>query len=48
MGIIVISSEMTELLVIADRIIVIRKGKIAGTVQRDEANPELLLKYASG
>jgi len=47
LGIIIISSEMTELLAIADRIMVMKKGKIADIVPCEDADPELLLKLAS-
>lgn len=44
-GIIVISSELPELLGICDRIYAIAEGRITGEVKRDEATPELLMKY---
>lgn len=44
-GIIVISSELPELLGICDRIYAIAEGAITGEVTREEANPELLMKY---
>ncbi|MEY4990187.1 MAG: hypothetical protein RIS08_413, partial [Actinomycetota bacterium] len=44
-GIIVISSELPELLGICDRIYAIAEGRITGEVTREEANPELLMKY---
>jgi putative multiple sugar transport system ATP-binding protein len=44
-GIIVISSELPELLGICDRIYAIAEGRITGEVSREDANPELLMKY---
>jgi putative multiple sugar transport system ATP-binding protein len=44
-GIVVISSELPELLGICDRIYAIAEGRITGEVTRAEANPELLMKY---
>lgn len=44
-GIIVISSELPELLGICDRIYAIAEGRITGEVERKDANPELLMKY---
>ncbi|HHW93084.1 MAG TPA: sugar ABC transporter ATP-binding protein [Clostridiaceae bacterium] len=45
-AVILISSEMPELIGLADRIIVMREGRIAGVVQREEASEEALLKLA--
>ncbi len=44
-GIIVISSELPELLGICDRIYAIAEGQITGEVERKDATPELLMKY---
>jgi putative multiple sugar transport system ATP-binding protein len=44
-GVIVISSELPELLGICDRIYAISEGCITGEVSKAEANPELLMKY---
>lgn len=44
-AIIVISSELPELLGICDRIYAISEGRITGEVERNEATPELLMKY---
>src|SRR6185369_215431 len=43
-GVIVISSELPELLGICDRIYTLSEGTITGDVPRAEANPELLMK----
>lgn len=44
-GIIVISSELPELMGICDRIYAIAEGRITGEVQRHEATPEKLMTY---
>lgn len=46
-GIVLISSEMPEILAMADRILVMRNGRIAATYRRGEATQEMLLKSAS-
>ena len=43
-----ISSEMPELLGMADRILVMREGHIVGQFTRDEATEEKLLSMAAG
>lgn len=44
-GIIVISSELPELIGICDRIYAIAEGRITGEVSRQDATPEALMKY---
>lgn len=44
-GIIVISSELPELIGICDRIYALAEGRITGEVTRENANPELLMSY---
>ncbi|MEL7657847.1 MAG: sugar ABC transporter ATP-binding protein, partial [Bacillota bacterium] len=46
-GIIVISSEMPEVMGISDRILVICEGSIAGELKRDEFTQEAIMNYAS-
>lgn len=46
-GIIVISSELPELIGISDRIIVMCEGKITGILQRNEVNQEKILNLAT-
>lgn len=48
MSIILISSEMPEVLGMADRIVVMREGKAVFTCNREEASQELLGKYVLG
>lgn len=47
-GVIVISSELPEILGISDRIIVIHEGQIAGEINADEASEELIMQFATG
>lgn len=47
-AIIMISSDMEELLGMSDRIIVLCEGKIAGEVQKDQFSQEHILDLASG
>jgi len=48
LGILVISSELEEALGVSDRIVVMRAGRVAGTLGRDEATPEAVLALAIG
>jgi ribose transport system ATP-binding protein len=47
-GILMISSEMPELLRMSDRILVMHEGGLAGVLTRAEANEERIVSYASG
>jgi ribose transport system ATP-binding protein len=47
-GILVISSELSEVLGVSDRILVMRNGSIVGEVPRQEATSELVMQYATG
>jgi ABC-type sugar transport system ATPase subunit len=46
MGIIVISSELPEILAVSDRILVMRHGRIAGELGIEEATQENIMNYA--
>lgn len=46
MGIIVISSELPEVLAVSDRILVMRHGRIAGELGIEEATQENIMNYA--
>lgn len=46
MAVIVISSELPEIIGLCDRIIVVREGTISGEVLRKDATEERVLKYA--
>lgn len=47
-AIIMISSDMDELLGLVDRVIVVYEGKQMGIMDKTEFNPEMVLKLASG
>src|SRR5690606_41446242 len=44
-GVLMISSELPELLGMCDRIYVMNEGRITGEVGREDASQELLMKY---
>lgn len=46
--ILMVSSEMPELLGMSDRVLVMRHGRIVGELDRDEFSQERVLEYASG
>ena len=45
-GVILISSELPEIIGLSDRIIVMREGRVTGEVSRKDATEELILQYA--
>ncbi len=47
-SIIMVSSEMPEILAISDRIIVMHEGELSGELQRSEATQEKILQLATG
>ncbi len=47
-GIIMISSEMEEVLSISDRIIVLREGRVAASLDSSQATQETIVSYALG
>jgi ABC-type sugar transport system ATPase subunit len=47
-GLLMISSEMPELLRMSDRILVMHEGGLAGVLSRAEANEERIVSYAGG
>jgi ABC-type sugar transport system ATPase subunit len=47
-GIIMISSDLPELIGICDRILVIYQGQITGEVSRENFSEELIMAYAAG
>ena len=47
-GVIVISSELPEILGISDRILVMNEGKITAELNREEADQEVIMKAATG
>ena len=48
LAIIMVSSELPEVLGMADRIVVMREGRHVGTLSRDEATPEKVISLATG
>lgn len=46
-GIVVVSSELPELLALCDRIIIMHEGRITGEVSREEATEENIMRYAA-
>ena len=48
LAVIMVSSELPEVLGMADRIIVMREGRMAGEFARSEATPEKLVRAAAG
>jgi ribose transport system ATP-binding protein len=47
-GILVISSELPELIGLCDRVLVVREGRIAGEVSGNEMTEEAIMRLASG
>jgi ribose transport system ATP-binding protein len=47
-GIIMISSELPEIIGMSDRIIVLHEGEVSGELSRKEATQEKILNYATG
>ena len=48
LAVIMISSEIPEILGMSDRIIVMRDGKIVTELEKNKATPEILIKHAAG
>ncbi|GAB4568475.1 MAG: sugar ABC transporter ATP-binding protein [Anaerolineae bacterium] len=46
-GIIMISSELPELLAMSDRIVCMAEGRVTGVLDRAEATPELVMRYCT-
>jgi ribose transport system ATP-binding protein len=47
-GIIMISSELPEILGMSDRVLVMAEGRVAAILDREEATQEVIMTYASG
>jgi ribose transport system ATP-binding protein len=47
-AIIMVSSELPEILGLSDRILVIHEGRVSGILSRDEASEEKIMEYATG
>ena len=48
MAIVLVSSELPEVLGLSDRIIVLHEGQLTGEFTRDEATPEKVMTAATG
>ena len=48
LSVIMVSSEIPEIMGMSDRVIVMREGRIAGTFARDGLTPEVLVRAAAG
>lgn len=48
MGIIIISSDMEEILGMADRLLILSEGRLSGRLERSEFSQTRVLQYASG
>jgi ABC-type sugar transport system ATPase subunit len=46
-ALVLISSELTEILALADRILVMREGRLTGEISRNEATEERILRMAT-
>jgi ABC-type sugar transport system ATPase subunit len=47
-AVLLISSEMTEILALADRILVVREGRLVGELSRSQATEDAILRLAAG
>ena len=47
-GILMISSELPELIGLCDRILIMHQGRISGEVLREDFSEELIMAYAAG
>lgn len=47
-GIIMISSELPEIINMSDRVLVMNKGRITGILERDELSQERIMQFATG
>ena len=47
-GVIMVSSEMPELIGMSDRIIVMHQGSVSGELTKEEVSQERILEMASG
>jgi ribose transport system ATP-binding protein len=46
--ILMVSSDMPELIAMCDRVIVMRKGEVAGEIAREQLSEENILSYSIG
>ena len=45
-SIIMISSDLPEIINMSDRVLVMREGKLAGILEKDEIGQEQIMRYA--
>ncbi|UCD49453.1 MAG: sugar ABC transporter ATP-binding protein, partial [Phycisphaerales bacterium] len=45
-AIIMVSSELPEIVGLSDRVVVLSNGAVAGQLSRDQACPEAIMRYA--
>jgi ribose transport system ATP-binding protein len=48
MAIMMISSDLPEVLAMSDRVLVMRKGRIAADIPAGEATQDVIMHYATG
>ena len=48
MAVVMISSELPEIMGMSDRILVMSEGKLAGELTREEATQEKIMHFATG
>ena len=48
LAILMISSELPEVLAMSDRVVVLHEGRLSGTLDRAEASPDRVLHLATG
>ncbi|HQP46046.1 MAG TPA: D-xylose ABC transporter ATP-binding protein, partial [Flexilinea sp.] len=46
-GVVFVSSELPEILGMADRIVVMCEGRVTAELDADEANQEIIMQYAT-
>ena len=47
-AVIMVSSEMAEVIGVSDRIIVMHEGEMTATLERSEATQDVIMRYATG
>jgi ABC-type sugar transport system ATPase subunit len=45
--VLLISSDLPEVLALADRVLIMRQGQIAGELERKDATEEIILQFAA-
>jgi len=48
LAVIMVSSEIPEILGMSDRVIVMREGRMVAELEKEDLNPETLVRYAAG